>query len=78
MSRLEELQPVRPQDGQPLYVTVQETVRAAINKGVFPPGGRLPSTKAMSAQLGVSLVTVHRALQELVAGGVLRRGQGRG
>lgn len=28
--------------------------------------------------MSVSLVTVHRALQELVAAGVLRRGQGRG
>jgi GntR family transcriptional regulator, arabinose operon transcriptional repressor len=61
-----------------LYHTVKEAVRAAIDAGTFAPGHRLPSTKALSEQLSVSLVTVHRALQELVASGVLRRGQGRG
>ncbi|MEO0483051.1 MAG: GntR family transcriptional regulator [Planctomycetota bacterium] len=66
------------QTGQPLYVAVREAVRDAIDGGIFAPGDRLPSTKALSEQLGVSLVTVHRALQELVAAGILRRGQGRG
>lgn len=78
MSRLNELKPVTARHGQPLYVAVRENVREAIDNGVYAPGERLPSTKAMSEQMSVSLVTVHRALQELVANGVLRRGQGRG
>lgn len=53
-------------------------MRDAVERGVFGPGERIPSTKALSDTLEVSLVTVHRALQELVAAGVLRRGQGRG
>lgn len=53
-------------------------MRDAIDRGVFRQGDRLPSTKSLSQTLEVSLVTVHRALQELVAAGVLRRGQGRG
>lgn len=72
------LPPVENKPGEPLYHTVKEAVRAAIDAGVFSAGTRLPSTKALSEQLSVSLVTVHRALQELVASGVLRRGQGRG
>ena len=64
--------------GKPLYHAVREAVRSAIDAGVFTPGTQLPSTKDLSKQLDVSLVTVHRALTELVAGGVLRRGQGRG
>lgn len=38
----------------------------------------MPSTKELSEQMGVSLVTAHRALQELVACGVLQRSQGKG
>lgn len=53
-------------------------MRGAIDSGVYHPGDQLPSTKELSKQLEVSLVTVHRALQELVSSGVLRRGQGRG
>lgn len=72
------LQPVRGEPGRPLYELVRDTVRDAIDNGQFNPGDRLPSTKVLSQTLEVSLVTVHRALQELVAAGVLRRGQGRG
>jgi len=78
MPQRHELKPVISQTGQPLYAAVREAVRDAIDRGIYTPGDRLPSTKALSEQLGVSLVTVHRALQELVAAGILRRGQGRG
>lgn len=78
MPRSVKLAPVDAKPGQPLYHSVKDAVRAAIDSGVFPAGHRLPSTKALSEQLSVSLVTVHRALQELCASGVLRRGQGRG
>jgi LacI family transcriptional regulator len=70
--------PVVGVPGKPLYFAVREAVRGAINAGLFNPGDQLPSTKELSRQLDVSLVTVHRALTELVAAGVLRRGQGRG
>jgi len=78
MSKFAELKPIRAEQGRPLFQAVRDSVRAAIDAGMFAPGDRLPSTKAISDQLSVSLVTVHRALQELVASGVLRRGQGRG
>lgn len=72
------LNPVAPQPGRPLYLTARDAVREAIDAGVFSPGEQMPSTKELSEQLSVSLVTAHRALQELVAGGVLQRSQGRG
>lgn len=78
MSQRPELKPVRGEPGRPLYELVRDAVRDGIDRGVFLQGERIPSTKALSETLGVSLVTVHRALQELVAAGVLRRGQGRG
>lgn len=73
-----DIKSVSPQPGRPLYVVVKEAVRDAIDRGYFRPGDQLPSTKAMSEKMQVSLVTMHRAMQELVTSGVLRRGQGRG
>ncbi|WP_428388021.1 substrate-binding domain-containing protein [Mucisphaera sp.] len=73
-----QLRPVKPQQGRPLYETVKEAVIAAIDAGVFRAGERIPSTKELSQQLSVSLVTAHRALQDLVSIGILDRRQGRG
>jgi DNA-binding LacI/PurR family transcriptional regulator len=73
-----ELKNITPQPGRPLYMVVKDTIRAAIDAGRFQAGDRLPSTKVLSEKLSVSLVTAHRALQELVTSGVLRRGQGKG
>lgn len=72
------LQPVTPQPGRPLYLTARDALREAIDLGAFPPGEQMPSTKELSELLDVSLVTAHRALQELVTCGVLQRRQGRG
>ncbi|MEA2707826.1 MAG: hypothetical protein QOF78_427, partial [Phycisphaerales bacterium] len=72
------LKAVKPQPGRPLYSTVRDVLRDAIDRGVFIPGQQMPSTKDLSEQLAVSLVTAHRALQELVTAGVLQRAQGRG
>ncbi|MEQ8769733.1 MAG: GntR family transcriptional regulator [Phycisphaerales bacterium] len=78
MPGLEGLDPVAAKPGTPLYQAVRDSVHDLIEQGRLAPGDRLPSTKVLSQQLEVSLVTVHRALNELVASGVLRRGQGRG
>lgn len=70
--------PISSEPGRLTYHTVRDAVRASVDGGQYVSGQQLPATKAIAEQLGVSLVTVHRALQELVAAGVLRRGQGRG
>src|SRR5215217_7334572 len=75
---VKELSAVSPQPGRPLYQTVRDAVRDAIDTGLFAPGEQIPSTKDVSSQMAVSLVTAHRALQELVADGVLERAQGKG
>src|SRR5262245_39291086 len=72
------LKPIAPQPGRPLYLTARDAVREAIDSGIFTPGEQMPSTKQLSEQLSISLVTAHRALQELVSNGVLSRSQGRG
>ena len=78
MAKSADFKPVSTEPGRLMYQVVKDAVKASVDGGRFSPGQQLPSTKALSEQLRVSLVTVHRALQELVAGGVLRRGQGRG
>ena len=78
MADYPELKDVTARPGLPLYTAVRDRVMAAIEAGRFQPGQQLPSTKALSKEMSVSLVTVHRAMQELVNSGVLRRGQGRG
>lgn len=78
MTASTQLGPIQPERGQPLYSAVRETILHAVDEGHFAPGDQLPSTKALSETLSVSLVTVHRALGELVSSGVLERGQGRG
>src|SRR5688500_15716122 len=78
MAAAKVLKAVKPQPGRPLYSTVRDVLRDAIDRGVFVPGQQMPSTKDLSEQLAVSLVTAHRALQELVTAGVLQRAQGRG
>lgn len=69
---------VNPRPGQPLYASVKQALIDAIETGYFNPQDRLPSTKELSEQMSVSLVTAHRALRELVAAGVIERRQGRG
>jgi len=73
-----DLKPVQPQPGKPLYVAAKDRIREAIDAGMFHPGEQMPSTKELSDQLEISLVTTHRALQELVNCGVLSRSQGKG
>jgi LacI family transcriptional regulator len=62
----------------PLYLVVRDSLREAVDAGAFPRGQRMPSTKGISQRMRVSLVTAHRALQQLVADGVLERRPGRG
>jgi DNA-binding LacI/PurR family transcriptional regulator len=75
---LTEIGQVKSQPGRPLYLSVRDAIRSAIDTGIFQPGQQIPSTKMLSEQMSVSLVTAHRAMRELVASGVLSRTQGKG
>lgn len=77
-TNVNQIDPVIPRQGEPLYETVSRAILQAIDQGIFLPARRMPTTKELSKQLSVSLVTTHRALQGLVAVGVLRRVRGMG
>src|SRR5947208_13927800 len=78
MKPVKDLKVAGAKPGKPLYLAARDAVREAIDEGVFRPGEQVPRTKELSERLSVSLVTAHRALQELVTAGVLQRSQGKG
>jgi len=51
-------------------------LRAQIADGVYAPGARLPSTRALAAELGVSRTTVTAAYDQLAAEGYLETRRG--
>lgn len=62
----------------PLYEKVKDFVLGNIGSGKWVQNSRLPSENELVASLGVSRMTVHRALRELTSEGHLRRVQGVG
>jgi GntR family transcriptional regulator/MocR family aminotransferase len=67
-----------PRAGGPLQQQIYAGVRRAILDGVVAPGTRLPSSRAVAEDLGVSRTTAVLALDQLVAEGYLitRRASG--
>ncbi|MBN2445981.1 MAG: GntR family transcriptional regulator, partial [Phycisphaerae bacterium] len=65
-------------DPRPKYVQARDILVNAIRSNHLRAGAKLPSTQEISEQIKISLITAHRALQELVEHGFLRREVGRG
>jgi GntR family transcriptional regulator len=68
---------VDPQSDVPVYRQVMEQVRYALASGQLGPGDELPSTRALSSELGVNPMTVSKAYSYLERDGVLERRPGR-
>ncbi|MBV9882927.1 MAG: GntR family transcriptional regulator [Sphingomonadaceae bacterium] len=62
----------------PLYRRLEERLRHAIESGAVKPEQALPSERDLAEDLAVSRITVRKALDGLVAGGLLVRRQGAG
>jgi len=62
----------------PPYAQIKQHIIDRIERGEWKTGSRLPSEKELVAAFGVARMTVHRALRELSAEGVLSRFQGVG
>jgi len=62
----------------PLYEKVKDFVLDNIGSGKWALNSRLPSEHDLVSSLGVSRMTIHRALRELTSEGHLRRVQGVG
>lgn len=68
---------LRAESPEPLYQQVKRVVMEGIRSGEYG-GARLPSETHLVERLNVSRMTVHRALRELKAEGVIVRVPGRG
>ena len=64
--------------GAPLYREVKRALLRAIEAGTCQPGHTLPSETALAGALGVSIGTLRKAVDELVAEHLLVRRHGRG
>jgi GntR family transcriptional regulator len=63
---------------KPLYVQIQEYIAELILSGKLPPETKIQSEREFSEELGVSRMTVRKALTELVSEGLLERRHGSG
>ena len=63
---------------QPLYEQAHAALAEMVEAGTYRPGSRLPSERMLGEALGVSRLTLRRALESLVAAGVLQRRSSRG
>ncbi len=62
----------------PFYAQVKEDLLRKIQSGELRPGCRIPSEKELTETYGVSIITIRRAVSELVEEKVLERKQGKG
>ncbi len=65
-------------EGGPLYVRLQAMIRDAVESGRLAPNASLPPERELASTLGVSRVTVRKAIGGLVAEGLLRQRHGSG
>lgn len=62
----------------PIYQRVKQAIVSQIRAGVWKPHQRVPSESELTNELGVSRMTINRALRELTSEGFLIRMQGVG
>jgi GntR family transcriptional regulator len=62
----------------PLYREVKRQLMDALTSGEWKPGVAIPAERRLSERYGISIGTVRRAIDELVAENILIRQQGRG
>lgn len=62
----------------PIYEQIKEQIVLDISRGVLKKDDQLPSLRQLSAQLGLNINTVKRALSELEAQGVIYTIAGKG
>ena len=72
------LKSLDPDSAQPLYQQLQRALRDAIQSGKLSPDDALPSERQLASELGISRITVRKAIDGLADEGLLVRRQGSG
>ena len=62
--------------GIPVYRQIMDQIRFHVASGLLGPGDELPSTRALSARLGVNPMTVSKAFSLLESEGLVERRPG--
>lgn len=66
------------QSGLPLYLQLRKSIEDAVKTGLIGPGDALPSERDIATKADISRVTVRKAVQDLVKGGILVQRHGSG
>lgn len=69
---------IRADYPEPLWIQAATLIRDQIDDGVLRAGARLPPERELCQRLGISRVTLRKALNQLVDAGVLNASHGRG
>jgi GntR family transcriptional regulator len=64
--------------GIPLYIQIRERILDNIKNKKIKEGEKLPTEQEMAQSIGVNRLTVRRAIEDLVADGLVQRVRGRG
>jgi GntR family transcriptional regulator len=69
---------IKKKSQTPIHVQLEEQIHLAIHTGQLPPGGRLPTVRALAVELQVNANTIARVYRDLQEKGylVLERGVG--
>ena len=63
---------------EPIYHQIEKQLKALIAGGHLPAGTLLPSIRALSKDLEISVITIRRAYQDLEAQGFIQTAHGKG
>lgn len=75
---LKTIQPLDDADPSPKYMQVRRVLREALSNRIVGPREALPNERDLADELGVSRITVRKAISGLVEEGLLQRRQGAG
>ena len=65
-------------DTRPIYEQIVEKLQTLIIKGVFEPGGQLPSVRSLAMELSINPNTIQKSYAELERRGFIYTVKGRG
>ena len=68
---------VDPHSGVPVYRQLMDQIKFHVATGILQPGDELPSTRALSAELGINPMTISKAYSYLERDQVVERRPGR-
>ncbi len=68
---------VDPDSGVPVYRQLMDQVKLQVACGRLAPGDELPSTRALSTELGINPMTISKVYGFLVKEGIVERRPGR-